>query len=156
MIIYDPRSYSDILLRWEGSVLPQVLLHLLGTGIVSTVATIAQAQPDINFDLPDEGHKIFGFLVGFLLVFRSTIAYNRFWNGRGFLNGLQNESMEFMRNVCMFASSEAGWVSARGREARRKLAPPSPHHRLDPRDEAKRKLGPAEHATPRGLPGGNH
>mmetsp|Transcript_26171 Transcript_26171/g.69678 ORF Transcript_26171/g.69678 Transcript_26171/m.69678 type:complete len:375 (+) Transcript_26171:439-1563(+) len=112
MIIYDPRSYSDILLRWEGSVLPQVLLHLVGTGIVSIVATIAQAQPDINFDMPDEGHKIFGFLVGFLLVFRSTIAYNRFWNGRGFLNGLQNASMEFMRNVCMFASSEAGWVSA--------------------------------------------
>ena len=46
------------------------------------------------------------------MVFRSTIAYNRFWNGRGFLNGLQNASMEFMRNVCMFASSEAGWVSA--------------------------------------------
>ena len=51
------------------------------------------------------------FLVGFLLVFRSTIAYNRFWHGRGHLNKLQNESMEFMRNVCMFASSEGGWVS---------------------------------------------
>jgi len=76
MIIYDPRSYSDVLFRLHGSVIPVIATKLLAVCLVATAAVIYnEANPDTENPLPDDAHKIFGFLVGFLLVFRSTIAH---------------------------------------------------------------------------------
>lgn len=61
-----------------------------------------------EFPLPDDGHKIFGFLVGFLLVFRSTIAHKRFTDGIAKLGELENHALELARKVCMYASEGSG------------------------------------------------
>jgi len=67
-----------------------------------------ETNPNPEHPLPDDAHKIFGFLVGFLLVFRSTIAHKRFTDGVAKLSAMENNSLELTRKVCMYCSEGSG------------------------------------------------
>lgn len=51
--------------------------------LVAAVAVLVDEfyEPANHYPLQKDGHDIFGFLVGFLLVFRTTIAYGRYSDG---------------------------------------------------------------------------
>ena len=104
MIIYDPRSYGSTIFRLHGSVLPTIAPQLIIVEIISLFACIineATKENEQKYPLPDDGHKIFGFLVGFLLVFRSTIAHKRYVDGVAKLTALRSNCMELTRKICV-------------------------------------------------------
>ena len=65
---YDSANYWQTLFRFSGTVLPLIYPHIICTLVVTYVAVFLYEWRGIY--IHDEAHGIFGFLVGFLLVFR--------------------------------------------------------------------------------------
>jgi len=88
MILYDQRRCGGLPLIFQlsGSIYPRVLPHvLLSSSIVLTLKAISQwtdfDEFDSIFDHPYV-YQIYTFVLGFVMVFRSSLAYSRFWEGR--------------------------------------------------------------------------
>lgn len=88
MIIYDQRHWAGLPLIFQitGSIYPRCLPHILIS--CSVVATLKALEywTDITwfkevFDHPYV-YQIYTFVLGFIMVFRSSLAYSRFWEGR--------------------------------------------------------------------------
>mmetsp|Transcript_39052 Transcript_39052/g.78840 ORF Transcript_39052/g.78840 Transcript_39052/m.78840 type:complete len:351 (+) Transcript_39052:96-1148(+) len=110
MIIYDPRSYTDVLFRIRGSIFPSILFRVCAVALVELIAVYWSHNSEYlqQNPIPDDAHKIFGFLVGFLLVFRSTIAHKRYSEGISLLSSLQNHSLELTRKVALYCIPGTG------------------------------------------------
>ena len=88
MILYDQRHCAGLPLLFQitGSIYPRVLPHiLLSSSIVLSLKGIEE-WTDITafseiFDHPYV-YQIYTFVLGFVMVFRSSLAYSRFWEGR--------------------------------------------------------------------------
>lgn len=76
MILYDTREVAGTLFHWQGTVLPEVSSSVLGVGVVS--AAIFATQVEFQWRLDIEGIHILGTIVGFLLIFRSSNAFNTY------------------------------------------------------------------------------
>lgn len=88
MIIYDQRSCAGLPLLFQltGSIYPRVVPHIcLASGIVLALKGVDHWTDidDFNsiFDHPYV-YQIYTFVLGFVMVFRSSLAYSRFWEGR--------------------------------------------------------------------------
>ena len=119
-----------MIFRLRGSVLKQVVPHLLLVGAIATALAImndfhastkaacaltkpnatnataaASAEPCyvVPFIGMDAlGHKMFGFFVAFLLVFRSKVSLDRFSSGRRYLTLLSYAGVEVIRKFNFF------------------------------------------------------
>lgn len=54
------------------------------------------------------GFTMSGTSIAFLLVFRSVISYNRFWEGRGHLGAIMADSRDFARQVAFAIDDDKG------------------------------------------------
>lgn len=88
MIIYDSRRCAGLplIFQLQGSIYPRCLPHiLLSTSIVVALKLIRSYTDYTWFDKIFEHpyvYQIFTFVLGFIMVFRSSLAYSRFWEGR--------------------------------------------------------------------------
>lgn len=96
MITYDASSFTFIF-QWRGSAFPRalrfaipnflftVLLHLLVRGTSTSLDSEGNAFLPLNRFLTSKGAlqiwSAYTFVIGFLIVFRNSQAYNRFWEG---------------------------------------------------------------------------
>lgn len=88
MIDYDSRAWAGIplIFQLQGSIYPRVVPHiLLSTAIVTTLKIVSAHTDFTEFDKLFEHpyvYQIYTFVLGFIMVFRSSLAYSRFWEGR--------------------------------------------------------------------------
>ena len=63
-VTYNARSWADTIFRWRGSVLPDVLPHLIVTGLISV--GVWKLDKTVKFiEIDKTGHSMFAFFVTF-------------------------------------------------------------------------------------------
>merc|ERR1712110_124550 len=70
-------AWTQIIFRTKGSIVVSIFPQICLAVGVSVVACIL--EPDIS----SKGHVILGVPLAFLLVFKSQLSYNQYWEGRG-------------------------------------------------------------------------
>jgi putative membrane protein len=98
MIQYDPHRWSDHLLDFKGSLLPEITFRVLSC-VVWSVAVVAFHHWVRPVDIPATVHTLVGTALGLLLVFRTNSSYDRFWEGRQLWGNLVNESRNLARSA---------------------------------------------------------
>eukprot|EP00756_Hemistasia_phaeocysticola_P045622 Hpha_TRINITY_DN1936_c0_g1::TRINITY_DN1936_c0_g1_i1::g.31062::m.31062/K08994/yneE; putative membrane protein len=89
-VTYDNRTIFSLLFRWKGSAFTSIRYQVLASLVCSILAVLAlQEAESISKSLDHDGGLVFlAAPVTFLVVFRSNIAYDRFWSGRGAIGKL--------------------------------------------------------------------
>lgn len=73
------KSFRGIIFRWKGSIVPYIVPQLLiFVGLSFFVTLYLKPEP-----IDPKGHLILGVPLSFLLVFKSQLSYNQYWEGRG-------------------------------------------------------------------------
>merc|ERR1712216_943300 len=92
MITYDPHVVFSLILRLEGSVLPHTIPYVFTTIACAVGCLIWRHHDPSIFDTFNNNYayQIFTFVLGFMLVFRCQLAYNRFWAGRSSIEQMTN------------------------------------------------------------------
>lgn len=124
VVAYTNTDFFKILIQRQGSIFDNVFLKLVITFIISMAASWAHddtiglgwfnkkaagnqtgtgAKP-IN----SLGFTLAGSAIAFLLVFRSSISYNRFWEGRGHLGAIMHHARDFGRQVAFCLLNDEG------------------------------------------------
>lgn len=103
MILYDGSSTFDIILRWKGSVLHSswaLSVHLvLATLFAAVMSYMYNEDPDFLKFNGAKATDTLGKLLAFLLVFRSKLSYDRYWEGRNLVTKMRTAATEFARKV---------------------------------------------------------
>lgn len=111
MIVYNKSGIHHVLNigRMDGSVFPRVVLPSLVCATLAGVlrhlveADMVAEVEDDNFIMKDTiVWQGFSFLVGFLIVFRTSMAYNRFWEGCTQLYRMRAEWMDAVSSIFSF------------------------------------------------------
>lgn len=100
MIEYDNRSWTSVLFRLKGSVLPRLfprIAAIAGVGVGAALLFEATA-----FKVSPLAHTLIGAALGLLLVFRTNASYDRFWEGRKLLGMIVNRARDFTRQVATY------------------------------------------------------
>ncbi|OYQ61777.1 hypothetical protein B9G53_25570 [Pseudanabaena sp. SR411] len=98
-------SWFHIALRWEGSVVPEVLPRSLLCGLFGVVIYTLHLL-SIKVSLPILGSIIPNIVLGLLLVFRTNTAYERFWEGRKAWGTLVNTVRNLSRQILVAISEQ--------------------------------------------------
>lgn len=80
------RELLSVCVQRKGTILGAVFAHMFSCALLGIIASIITWQWQTAIYGRDL-HTMISLGVGFLLVFRSSIAYNRFWEGRGHVGG---------------------------------------------------------------------
>lgn len=118
MIVYESAKLHPLrLFQWKGSVMPfscgvALPCALLTVGIKLLPSYVSDGGADGVWDLlglEGSAENVAGaafsgmnFLIGFLVVFRSSQAYNRFWEGLSSINSMQGEWWDAASSLCAF------------------------------------------------------
>jgi len=95
MIVYDSRKCLGlgVLCRFYGSAFPRAVPYALISMAFSIYLSAHRVEffntPKVFFH--PYAHQVFAITAGFLLVFRSQLAYQRFWEGRSAMANMQSK-----------------------------------------------------------------
>ena len=98
--------------RIDGSVLPTVIGKVIGIGLFTALVCVVSAFTRIRLDISPILITTMGFIVGLTLSFRTTTAYNRWWEARIAWDRLTATS----RNLARFI-----WISVPEKECSRDI-----------------------------------
>jgi putative membrane protein len=98
-------GWFRIALRWEGSVVPEVLPRSLLCGLFGFVIYILYLL-NLKVSIPILGSIIPNIVLGLLLVFRTNTAYERFWEGRKAWGTLVNTVRNLSRQILVAISED--------------------------------------------------
>eukprot|EP01062_Namystynia_karyoxenos_P026703 TRINITY_DN20672_c0_g1_i1.p1 TRINITY_DN20672_c0_g1~~TRINITY_DN20672_c0_g1_i1.p1 ORF type:complete len:471 (+),score=125.52 TRINITY_DN20672_c0_g1_i1:78-1415(+) len=120
---YPPNSFWRVLVsNWlHGSVLIAVLPHMIAAAVVGFVAAFLndRYRDEESAQLVSErAHRMLIVPLTFLLIFRSTISYSRFWEGREALTTLVRACSELVRQACSYIEADCEKASADRRALR--------------------------------------
>ena len=107
MVNYDPKAWPRVILSFAGTVMPgiifRVILVVIMTLLIYVGDKIFQAWREIRLPaLETIPHQIVGFTVGFLIVFRTSTSYDRFWEGRRLWGSIVNASRNLVREAATY------------------------------------------------------
>lgn len=123
MIKYDGGAWVKMLFMWSaktgsvvGPVAPQCFLTMLISFGAMWMAHQGQEGPltDVNtktlpngylLEFSTQGHLLLQIAMGFLLVFRSNLSYQRYWEGRGHLGVLVKCMRDLSRQCTIYMDS---------------------------------------------------
>eukprot|EP00736_Rhodelphis_marinus_P011259 Rmarinus@m.7867 len=110
MITYDGSKWYIIffqLLPRHGSVFPHILPQLGLIAALAVLAPLILSKGDDEYDAwPNNGHKLLSAPLAFLLVFRSTISFGRYWEGRGHLGKIAKAIRDLGRQSCYYINAK--------------------------------------------------
>lgn len=104
MIDYSPKSWLSVLTKLQGSVASAVLPRCLMVAAIGGFA--AWAYEHHQFKIPAIVHTMIGIALGLLLVFRTNVSYDRWWEGRKLLGAIVNRTRDLARQLRAYAGSE--------------------------------------------------
>eukprot|EP00929_Paragymnodinium_shiwhaense_P107059 TRINITY_DN7304_c0_g1_i1.p1 TRINITY_DN7304_c0_g1~~TRINITY_DN7304_c0_g1_i1.p1 ORF type:complete len:595 (+),score=120.07 TRINITY_DN7304_c0_g1_i1:65-1849(+) len=108
MIIYDPGQPTVLLVcRLKGSVFPRALPWAISGALLAFCIRFFFAETlneEVGTVSIGQIWSNYNFVLGFLLVFRTTQAYNRFWQGATNLQQVRGEWMNMTSSLIAFCS----------------------------------------------------
>ncbi len=128
MLVQPRRTWIHEIFTYRGTVLPTIWRRLLVVGGISLALTIGHIETHsfVLRDITPLPFTLTGFALSVFLGFRTTTAYNRFWEGRTLWGALVNASRNFTRQVQTWVAAPPG-------------APPDPT-RDDELEQLRRRL----------------
>lgn len=101
MLVQPRRTWIHEIFTYRGTVLPTIWRRLLLVGGLALVLTVGHIETHsfVLRDITALPFTLTGFALSVFLGFRTTTAYNRFWEGRTLWGGLVNASRNFTRQV---------------------------------------------------------
>jgi putative membrane protein len=94
----EERIWTDILLRWRGSVIPAIAPRVLICMLFALGVTLSDWWGR-KFSIPLQESIVPSIVLGLLLVFRTNTAYERFWEGRKAWGSLVNTIRNLSRTL---------------------------------------------------------
>jgi putative membrane protein len=101
VLVQSRRTWLSEIFTYQGTVLPRIwrrLLFVAGLTFALTLGHVELRQFMVR-DVTPLPFTLTGFALSVFLGFRTTTAYNRFWEGRTLWGGLVNVSRNFTRQV---------------------------------------------------------
>lgn len=116
LVDYDNTDLFRLIFRLEGSIFDNIFPKVIVTVVLSFLAAVLSDV--LGWFVTDEygtmppiqpiAFSVTGSSIAFLLVFRSVISYNRFWEGRGHLGSLMENARDFARQVAFCVRMDDG------------------------------------------------
>jgi len=110
MIVLPRRTWIRDIFTFRGTVLPRIwrrLLFILGLSILLTVGHVELGLFVVK-DVTTLPFTLTGFALSVFLGFRTTTAYNRYWEGRTLWGTLINTERSFTRQVVHWIGPQPG------------------------------------------------
>lgn len=117
LVTYVNTDLFRLIFRLEGSIFDNIAYKVLASVIISFIAAFLHGSSLNWFNENKLGgippvHSIAftvtGSSIAFLLVFRSVISYNRFWEGRGHLGAMMENCRDFARQAAFCVRLDDG------------------------------------------------
>jgi len=110
MLVNSRRTWIRDIFTYRGTVLPWIWRRLLFTAGLSIVLTLGHLEwrQFIVHDITPLPFTLTGFALSVFLGFRTTTAYNRYWEGRTLWGALVNVSRSFTRQVLHWTGPAPG------------------------------------------------
>ncbi len=106
MIAYDPKGWLDLLFKFDGTVLPRVMVRVAVLAVLTIALLLVRefvSDTDVIFKpFKPLGHTLIGVALGLLIVFRNNCSYDRYWEGRKLWGGVVNASRNLLREAAVF------------------------------------------------------
>ncbi len=101
MLVQSQRSWLREIFTYQGTVLPRIWRRLLAVAGLSFMLTLGHVELHqfIVQDITPLPFTLTGFALSVFLGFRTSTAYNRFWEGRTLWGAQVNSSRSFTRQV---------------------------------------------------------
>eukprot|EP00746_Dinoflagellata_sp_MGD_P152667 gnl/MRDRNA2_/MRDRNA2_83820_c0_seq1.p1 gnl/MRDRNA2_/MRDRNA2_83820_c0~~gnl/MRDRNA2_/MRDRNA2_83820_c0_seq1.p1 ORF type:complete len:410 (-),score=62.05 gnl/MRDRNA2_/MRDRNA2_83820_c0_seq1:191-1420(-) len=115
MIVYDSRNFLSIAFQLKGSVIPRAIRFALPATIIAMVAKLVITElgesdleerilEQLGSNLSTAGFGTVSSVLGFMLVFRTSQAYSRYWEGKALVCKMRAEWFEACANLMAFNS----------------------------------------------------
>ena len=110
MIVLPRRTWIRDIFTYRGTVLPRIWRRVLFIGLLSVVLTVVHIELGLfePRDITTLPFTLTGFALSVFLGFRTTTAYNRYWEGRTLWGALINTERTFTRQVLHWIGPEPG------------------------------------------------
>ncbi|MBL9106805.1 MAG: hypothetical protein JNL82_38175 [Myxococcales bacterium] len=101
MIVLPRRTWIRDIFAYRGTVLPRIWRRLLVIGGLAVLLTVGELELGLFVakDITTLPFTLTGFALSVFLGFRTTTAYNRYWEGRTLWGGLINSARTWTRQV---------------------------------------------------------
>jgi putative membrane protein len=100
-------------LALHGSILPRVLPQVLAFGLLAAAvcgaALVVERQFQVQLGLDVTPHELAGAALGLLLVFRTNLGYDRWYEARKLWGGLVDRSRNFVISALAYGPADAVW-----------------------------------------------
>ncbi len=97
----------------RGSVLPRILVDVLGFGVLAAgtvlVSRYLAKNHSINLTMPSGPFEAAGAVLGLLLVLRLNAGYDRWWEARKLWGGIVNESRNLAIAGLAYGPKDSSW-----------------------------------------------
>lgn len=121
MIDYDPHHWRSHLFDIHGSVAREIAARVLVCVLWSVVVVVAVRYGGERLSIPTTIHGLVGVAIGLLLVFRTNVSYDRYWEGRRMWGNIINVSRDLGRGAAVHLADDParrdavlGWTAAFG------------------------------------------
>lgn len=118
MIHYDPHRWRDHFFDIRGSLVKEISVRVLVCVVWSAVVVVIHRYV-VNVSIPSILHSLVGLALGLLLVFRTNVSYDRYWEGRKLWGGIVNETRNLIAAASVHLAAHpdllqdlAKWVAA--------------------------------------------
>jgi ion channel-forming bestrophin family protein len=110
MIVLPRRTWIRDIFTYRGTVLPRIWRRLLFIAGLSVLLTVGHLELGLFVpkDITTLPFTLTGFALSVFLGFRTTTAYNRYWEGRTLWGALINTERSFTRQVLHWIGPNAG------------------------------------------------
>ena len=107
-------SFVTCLFRYRGTVLPKIMPQTLFAAFVGAVAQVVKifwcgvgitSPSECPLAFSETAHSVAGGIIGFMLVFRTSISYYRFYEGKKYLGQLYDSVRNANIAFCSFLRS---------------------------------------------------
>lgn len=108
-----PYSYWSGTFLVRGSVLPRVLLDVIGFGLLASITVFvsqyASERYEVNLTVPEGPYEVAGAILGLLLVLRLNAGYDRWWEARKLWGGIVNQSRNLAIAGLAYGPKDKHW-----------------------------------------------
>ena len=110
MLVQARRTWIAEIFTYRGTVLPRIWRRLLFIAVLSCALTLGQFELHNFFvrDITPLPFTLIGFALSVFLGFRTSTAYNRFWEGRTLWGALVNASRNLTRHAHTWLGPQPG------------------------------------------------
>lgn len=103
MIHYDTSVFWRNIFKLDGSVFPKALQVALPCGLATAALRWGMNKDLVNaLEIDPTAWSGFNFALGFLIVFRTSQGYARFWDGCTFIHQMRAEWFDAASSACAF------------------------------------------------------